>query len=153
MHFFTSLTTLLLTTALSATTASKLPVVKLEPRGKSSWGSGSGSGSGSGWGSGGDANRPGHHGATCLNQTGVNALVDGYTYLLEYPGGDNFNATANAILSANNFTVQSDSILTLSGRAVRLGLHPLFPALSSFRYPHPCQSRGETKKRDRGSCH
>lgn len=54
----------------------------------------------------------------CLNVTGVMTLIEGYTYLLEYPGGTAFNSTANAIL-ADSFSVQSDSILTLSQRPVR----------------------------------
>lgn len=60
----------------------------------------------------------GPHGSRpCLNDTGVSTLVDGYTYLLEQPGGEDFNATAEAILSFQ-FIVYSDSILTLSGRPV-----------------------------------
>lgn len=58
--------------------------------------------------------RSGHH---CLNETGVKTLVDGYTYLLEKPGGADFNSTAEAILSSK-FFVDSDSILTLSQRPV-----------------------------------
>lgn len=53
-----------------------------------------------------------------LNATGVQYLITGYTYLLEYPTGPDFNATANAILS-DKFFVFSDSINTLSGRPVR----------------------------------
>ncbi|CAN8098018.1 unnamed protein product [Discula destructiva] len=61
----------------------------------------------------------GHHPApNCLDATGVDTLVAGYTYLLEYPGGADFNSTAEAILSDNGFAVLSDSILTLSGRAL-----------------------------------
>ena len=56
-----------------------------------------------------------------LNATGVQYLITGYTYLLEYPTGPNFNATANAILS-DKFFVSSDSINTLSGRPVRTKL-------------------------------
>lgn len=62
---------------------------------------------------------PPPHYPVCLNDTGVNTLVDGYTYLLEHPGGPDFNATAEAILSNSSFVVESDSILTLSGRPVR----------------------------------
>lgn len=51
----------------------------------------------------------------CLNETGVETLVNGYTYLLEKPGGPSFNSTAEAILSSK-FFVDSDSILTLSQR-------------------------------------
>lgn len=54
----------------------------------------------------------------CLNDTGVAYLINGYTYLLEYPQGKDFNATANAILE-NNFFVLSDSINTLAGIPVR----------------------------------
>lgn len=53
----------------------------------------------------------------CLNKTGVDTLVNGYTYLLEHPLGPDFNSTANAILS-DKFQVLSDSILTLSQRPV-----------------------------------
>lgn len=53
----------------------------------------------------------------CLNETGVETLVNGYTYLLEKPGGPSFNSTAEAILSSK-FFVDSDSILTLSQRPV-----------------------------------
>lgn len=80
----------------------------------------SGGGGGKGWtpqhGGGGGAPSPP---PSCLNTTGVNTLVDGYTYLLEHPGGADFNVTAEAILSDTSFVVESDSILTLSGRAVR----------------------------------
>lgn len=53
----------------------------------------------------------------CLNKTGVDTLVNGYTYLLESPLGPDFNSTAEAILS-DKFQVLSDSILTLSQRPV-----------------------------------
>lgn len=70
-----------------------------------------------------NGNRPWHHNGgdhkPCLNETGINTLVDGYTYLLQFPGGPDFNSTASAIL-ADDFVVWSDSILTLSGRAVCL---------------------------------
>lgn len=112
MHFFISLATLLL----SAVLANATPLAYTGPRGhegitKSYPGGG-------------------YHGA-CLNQTGINTLVDGYTYLLEHPGGPAFNTTANTILSATNFTVQSDSILTLSGRPVRLPSHLTSPSCPS----------------------
>lgn len=55
----------------------------------------------------------------CLNETGVATLVNGYAYLLESPGGVDFNSTADAILS-DKFFVDSDSILTLSERPVRM---------------------------------
>lgn len=72
-----------------------------------------------GWGNWGGYGK-GPHGAPvpCLNQTSVDYLVNGYTYLLEHPGGPDFNATANAILS-DKFFVSSDSINTLSQRPVR----------------------------------
>lgn len=54
----------------------------------------------------------------CLNKTGVDTLVNGYTYLLEHPLGPDFNSTADAILSDDKFQVISDSILTLSQRPV-----------------------------------
>ncbi|KIV97233.1 hypothetical protein, variant [Exophiala mesophila] len=63
-----------------------------------------------------------------LNATGVQYLITGYTYLLEYPTGPNFNATANAILS-DKFFVSSDSINTLSGRP--LGV-PAYPSKQAF---------------------
>lgn len=53
----------------------------------------------------------------CLNQASIDTLINGYTYLLEHPGGPDFNSTAEAILS-DKFQVLSDSILTLSGRPV-----------------------------------
>ena len=53
----------------------------------------------------------------CVSPSGIKALVDGYTYLLVNPGGPNFNATANKILTPD-FQVFSDSILYLSGRPV-----------------------------------
>lgn len=58
-----------------------------------------------------------HPDGACLNATSVDALVAGYTYLLEQPGGADFNSTAEAILS-DRFVVWSDSILTLSNRTV-----------------------------------
>ena len=64
---------------------------------------------------------------SCLTDSQVASLISGYTYLLVYPGGPDFNSTAEAILSPT-FEVFSDSILTLSGRPVRLksvSLHPL----------------------------
>lgn len=60
----------------------------------------------------------GYSGAPCLNATGVSTVIDGYTYLLEHPGGPYFNSTAEALL-ADDFVVYSDSILTLSNRSVR----------------------------------
>lgn len=73
---------------------------------------------GGGGGEGGSGGHPPHYYPACLNDTGVNTLVDGYTYLLEHPGGADFNTTAEAILSNSSFVVESDSILTLSGRPV-----------------------------------
>lgn len=59
----------------------------------------------------------------CLNKTGVDTLVNGYTYLLEHPLGPDFNSTAEAILS-DKFQVLSDSILTLSQRPVSITCTP-----------------------------
>lgn len=56
----------------------------------------------------------GPNGANCLNDAEVKTLLDGYTYLLEYPQGADFNATANKILS-DSFFVSSDSINSLAG--------------------------------------
>ena len=67
------------------------------------------SGGWSGWG----------HGA-CLNQTDVDTLISGYTYLLEKPGGPDFNSTAASILSTDKFMVYSDSINSLSNRTVSI---------------------------------
>jgi hypothetical protein len=69
-------------------------------------------GSTDGWGGGGGGGRP-----VCLNDTGADYLVKGYSYLLEFPQGPDFNATASALLS-DKFTVWSDSILSLSQRPV-----------------------------------
>lgn len=87
-----------------------------------------------GHGFGGGAGNWSGHGPSpgpCLNSTGVETLVNGYTYLLEHPGGPDFNSTAEAILS-DEFVVYSDSILTLSGRSVRYltrgpDISPYFP--------------------------
>ncbi|KAG6368947.1 hypothetical protein INS49_003165 [Diaporthe citri] len=64
----------------------------------------------------------------CLNKTGVDTLVNGYTYLLEHPLGPDFNSTAEAILS-DKFQVLSDSILTLSQRP--LG-QPAYPSKQAY---------------------
>lgn len=64
-----------------------------------------------GWGNWGNW---GHGNAPCLNDAAVNKLIDGYTYLLRFPQGADFNSTANAILS-DKFFVSSDSIDTLAG--------------------------------------
>jgi hypothetical protein len=56
-------------------------------------------------------------GGEALSSDQVANLINGYTYLLEHPGGPDFNSTANAILAAD-FQVFSDSILYLSGRPV-----------------------------------
>ena len=61
---------------------------------------------GGGWGSWG--NQP------CLNDASVSNIIAGYTYLLRFPTGANFNATAGALLS-DKFFVSSDSINTLAG--------------------------------------
>ncbi|ETI27889.1 hypothetical protein G647_00338 [Cladophialophora carrionii CBS 160.54] len=64
----------------------------------------------------------------CLTKGDVQTLIDGYTYLLEYPGGPEFNKTADSILS-DKFVVWSDSINTLGSRP--LGT-PAFPSLQAF---------------------
>lgn len=64
-----------------------------------------------GWGGGGGGRPP------CLNDTGADYLVKGYSSLLEFPQGTNFNATANAILS-EKFVVWSDSINSLAQKPV-----------------------------------
>jgi len=64
----------------------------------------------------------------CLNDTDVQTLVNGYTYLLQSPGGPDFNKTALAILS-DEFAVYSDSINTLGNRP--LGA-PAYPSLQVF---------------------
>lgn len=61
---------------------------------------------------------------SCLSNDDVQTLVNGYTYLLEKPGGPDFNSTANAILS-DQFTVWSDSINTLGNRTVS-AIHSIF---------------------------
>lgn len=61
---------------------------------------------GGGWGSWG--NQP------CLNDASVQNIISGYTYLLRFPGGADFNSTANALLS-DKFFVSSDSINQLAG--------------------------------------
>lgn len=82
----------------------------------------------------------------CLNATGVNTLVNGYTYLLEHPGGADFNSTAEAILSDTSFMVDSDSILTLSGRAVRIiSIHAPFPFIRSFEPIRPPSESGDLR--------
>ena len=53
----------------------------------------------------------------CLSSSAAQALATGYTYLLQSPGGPDFNSTANAILD-NSFQVFSDSIQTLQGAPV-----------------------------------
>ncbi len=53
----------------------------------------------------------------CLTDDGANYLIQGYTYLLEHPGGPDFNSTASAILS-DKFSVLSDSINFLSNKPV-----------------------------------
>lgn len=58
-------------------------------------------------------NWPGPYPNNCLNDTTVQNLLTGYTYLLENPQGANFVSTANAILS-DSFFVSSDSINTLA---------------------------------------
>lgn len=48
----------------------------------------------------------------CLSNSTVQNIIESYTYLLQSPQGDDFNATANALLS-DSFFVSSDSINTL----------------------------------------
>lgn len=72
-----------------------------------------------------------HRHKACLNETGVDALVAGYTYLLEQPGGADFNETAQAILS-DRFVVWSDSILTLSNRSVSCDVGAVARAFSLY---------------------
>ncbi|KAI3395274.1 hypothetical protein diail_1628 [Diaporthe ilicicola] len=64
----------------------------------------------------------------CLNDTSVNTLVQGYTYLLEKPLGPDFNSTAERILS-DKFEVFSDSILTLSSRPFG---QPAYPSKQAY---------------------
>ncbi|KAK5953646.1 hypothetical protein OHC33_005590 [Knufia fluminis] len=59
----------------------------------------------------------------CLNDATVNTLIDGYTYLLRYPQGQDFNSTANALLS-DSFFVSSDSINTLAGIPLGVNAYP-----------------------------
>lgn len=68
------------------------------------------------------------NGGPCLSSAAAQNIVDGYTYLLEHPGGPDFNATANELLD-NSFQVFSDSIQTLQGAPVRLHpcAYPLLP--------------------------
>jgi hypothetical protein len=61
---------------------------------------------------------PGYPGYQCLNATQVSKIISGYTYLLQSPGGPQFASIATSILDSSNFTVQSDSINTLSQRSV-----------------------------------
>lgn len=71
-------------------------------------------------------------GKQCLKESTVQTLIDGYTYLLRFPQGANFNATANAILSDTAFNVVSDSINTLAGIPVSCHAHNVFQALGEF---------------------
>lgn len=57
----------------------------------------------------------GHGGKQCLSDSTVESLINGYTYLLRFPQGADFNSTANNILSDSAFNVVSDSINTLAG--------------------------------------
>lgn len=50
--------------------------------------------------------------AACLSDSTVNTIIDGYTSLLRFPQGADFNTTADALLS-DSFFVSSDSINTL----------------------------------------
>lgn len=49
----------------------------------------------------------------CLSDSTVQSIISDYTYLLRFPQGADFNATANALLS-DSFFVSSDSINTLA---------------------------------------
>ena len=81
------------------------------------------------WGGPWNFNRPAAQ--TCLNASQVTTLLNGYTYLLEYPQGADFNATAEALLS-DKFAVYSDSINTLASYPVSL-LPPFL--LTTTEYP------------------
>jgi hypothetical protein len=91
-------------------------------------------------------NWAGYPGYQCLNATQVSKIISGYTYLLQSPGGPQFASIATSILDSSNFTVQSDSINTLSQRPVspanafcvvfasknfQLG-QPAFPSVQAF---------------------
>ncbi|KAG9768134.1 hypothetical protein ABEF95_012523 [Exophiala dermatitidis] len=73
---------------------------------------------------------------SCLNDTGVAYLVNGYTYLLEHPGGPDFNITANTILS-DAFFVSSDSINTLSQRPLGQLAYPSKEAFIASQFVTP----------------
>ncbi|KAK7733974.1 hypothetical protein SLS53_007969 [Cytospora paraplurivora] len=77
-----------------------------------------------------------HHRHSCLDAAGVTTLVDGYTYLLEQPGGPDFNSTADAILS-DKFFVDSDSILTLSQRPLGELAYPSKEAYIASQFQTP----------------
>lgn len=79
-------------------------------------------------GQGGPGGQGGKGGPNCLNDADVKTLLDGYTYLLEYPQGADFNATANKILS-DSFFVSSDSINSLAGIPVSEKLKLEYPRL------------------------
>ena len=57
---------------------------------------------------------PGGPQQNCLDDAEVQKILSDYTYLLQYPQGANFNATAGAALS-DKFFVSSDSINSLAG--------------------------------------
>jgi hypothetical protein len=73
----------------------------------------------------------------CLTDADAKTLVDGYTYLLQYPGGPNFNSIANTIL-ANNFTVYSDSINFLGQKPVSNSF--VLASLSALEHLLTCYS-------------
>lgn len=75
------------------------------------------------WGGPSWGNWPGKGGANCLNDAEVKTLLDGYTYLLQFPQGADFNATANKILS-DSFFVSSDSINSLAGIPLGINAYP-----------------------------
>lgn len=83
---------------------------------------------------------------TCLDDQAVATLVTGYTYLLEYPGGDEFNSTADAILS-EDFVVLSDSILSLSGRDVSVDTNINYYLFLSPPLPTILRGVGKKKKK------
>lgn len=69
----------------------------------------------------------------CLSNSTVQNIIESYTYLLQSPQGDDFNATANALLS-DSFFVSSDSINTLvnaNGGMVPLGVNA-YPSKKAF---------------------
>ncbi|KAJ9608220.1 hypothetical protein H2200_007208 [Cladophialophora chaetospira] len=100
---------------------------------QSSWADWSTTSSAPGHGSNGNGPNGPHNGiggssGKCLDDSDVTTFINGYTYLLEHPGGPNFNQTANTILS-DNFTVWSDSINIMG--TIPLGT-PTWTSLADF---------------------